>query len=103
MIPQSLVARIRWAFPDALCQALVAALSPAIGQRHRDELLTALASAGVPAGPINDVAQVFGDPQVIARGPRIEADGVPGVASPIVIDGKRQVAERGSPELDGSG
>ena len=63
-------------------------------------LLAALTAAGVPAGPINDVAEVFADPQVVARGMRIDADGVPGVASPIVIDGKRQVAERRSPALD---
>lgn len=83
-------------------QALTAALAPAFSQRRRDELLTALASSGVPAGPINDVAQVFADPQVVARGLRIETDGVPGVASPIVMDGKRQVAEKGSPGLGGA-
>lgn len=79
--------------------ALTAVLAPAISQRRRDELLVALASAGVPAGPINNVAEVFADPQVIARGLQFEAHGVPAVASPIVIDGKRQVAERGSPAL----
>lgn len=79
---------------------LTAALSPAVRQRHRDELLAALASAGVPAGPINNVAEVFADPQVVARGMKLELDGVPGVASPIVIDGKRQVAGRSSPPLD---
>lgn len=83
-------------------EALSAALSPALALRQRDELLTALASAGVPAGPINDVGQVFADRQVIARGMRIDLDGVPGVASPIVIDGKRQVAGTPSPAL-GSG
>ncbi|HWH18240.1 MAG TPA: CaiB/BaiF CoA-transferase family protein [Allosphingosinicella sp.] len=81
-------------------QALDAALAPSIAQRRRDELLTALTSAGIPAGPINDVAQVFADPQVIARGMRIDVDGVPSIASPIIIDGKRQVAERPSPALD---
>ena len=59
----------------------------------------ALASAGVPAGPINDVADVFADPQVVARAMRIDPGGVPGVASPIVIDGKRQVSDRPSPRL----
>jgi crotonobetainyl-CoA:carnitine CoA-transferase CaiB-like acyl-CoA transferase len=77
--------------------ALEAVLAPAIALRRRDELLAALAGAGVPAGPINDVAQVFADPQIIARGMRISSDGVPGVASPIVIDGKRQVSDRGCP------
>jgi len=80
-------------------EALVALLAPAIALRHRDELLDALAAGGVPAGPINDVAQVFADPQVIARGMRIDPGGVPGIASPIVIDGRRQVAETPSPPL----
>jgi crotonobetainyl-CoA:carnitine CoA-transferase CaiB-like acyl-CoA transferase len=77
--------------------SLDALLSPAIALRPRDELLAALAAAGIPAGPINDVAQVFADPQVIARGMRIDPGGVPGVASPIVIDGRRQVAGTPSP------
>jgi crotonobetainyl-CoA:carnitine CoA-transferase CaiB-like acyl-CoA transferase len=78
-------------------QALAAALAPSIARRRRDELLAALASAGVPAGPINDVAQVFADPQVVARGLRIARGGVPGVASPIVIDGRRQVSDLPAP------
>jgi crotonobetainyl-CoA:carnitine CoA-transferase CaiB-like acyl-CoA transferase len=49
------------------------------------------------------VAEVFADPQVIARGLRIDPGGIPGIACPIVIDGKRQVAERPSPACDGAG
>jgi crotonobetainyl-CoA:carnitine CoA-transferase CaiB-like acyl-CoA transferase len=79
--------------------ALDALLAPAVAGRRRDELLAALAAAGIAAGPINDVAQVFADPQVIARGLRIDPGGMPGVASPIVIDGKRQVSSRASPPL----
>jgi crotonobetainyl-CoA:carnitine CoA-transferase CaiB-like acyl-CoA transferase len=81
-------------------EALAAALAARLALHRRDELLAALAAAGVPAGPINDVAAVFDDPQVVARGMRIERDGIPGVASPIVIDGVRQVADRPSPRLD---
>jgi len=80
-------------------EALTALLAQQIALRSRDELLGALAQAGVPAGPINDVAQVFTDPQVIARGMRVDIEGIPAVASPIVIDGKRQVAMRPSPPL----
>ncbi len=80
-------------------QALTAALEPLVAQRSRDDLLATLAAAGIPGGPINDLAQVFADPQVIARGLRIDPDGIPGVASPIVIDGKRQVADTASPRL----
>lgn len=47
-----------------------------------------LERAGVPCGPINDLAQVFADPQVVARGlavtmPHGLAGSVPQVASPI--------------------
>jgi len=80
-------------------EALAALLGPALALRRSDEMLDTLASVGIPAGPINDIAQVFGDPQVIARGMQIDLDGVPGVASPIVIDGRRQVAESASPPL----
>ena len=80
-------------------QTLTAALASLIAQRQRDELLAALAAAGIPAGPINDVAQVFADPQVMARGLRIEREGIPGLASPIVIDGRRQVSDLPAPTL----
>jgi glutaryl-CoA transferase len=86
---------------DRVCnrEALAAALSGLLTQRRRAELVDALALAGIPAGPINDVAQVFADPQVVARGLRIEQGGVPAVASPIVIDGRRQVADCPAPPL----
>jgi len=50
--------------------------------------VTELERAGVPCGPINDLAQVFADPQVVARGlavtmPHGLAGSVPQVASPI--------------------
>jgi crotonobetainyl-CoA:carnitine CoA-transferase CaiB-like acyl-CoA transferase len=75
---------------------LIPLLEAALGTRGRDEFAAALEEAGIPAGPINDVAQVFADQQVVARGMQLP---FPGVASPIVIDGNRQVAERGSPIL----
>ena len=50
-------------------------------------------------GPDQRVAEVFADPQVVARGLRIDRGGIPGVASPVVIDGRRQVSDRPSPPL----
>jgi crotonobetainyl-CoA:carnitine CoA-transferase CaiB-like acyl-CoA transferase len=71
--------------------------------RSKDELLGRLAELNVPAGPINTVAQVFADPQVIARGMQLAIDSphgtLPGVASPIVIDGERMIAATASPVL----
>ncbi len=48
--------------------ALVALLEPVLRARARGDWLAALEAAKVPAGPINDLAQVFADPQVRARG-----------------------------------
>src|SRR5205814_2519232 len=57
-------------------------------KRSKQEWLEVLEAAGVPNGPINDVAQVFDEPQVKARSVRIElehpaAGKVPLVASPM--------------------
>jgi crotonobetainyl-CoA:carnitine CoA-transferase CaiB-like acyl-CoA transferase len=77
---------------------LIPLLERAMLRRGRQELADALEAAGIPAGPINAVDKVFADPQVVHRGLRIESE-APGLASPIVIDGKRQVAEAPAPRL----
>jgi crotonobetainyl-CoA:carnitine CoA-transferase CaiB-like acyl-CoA transferase len=77
--------------------ALLPLLQAAIGGWAKSDLYEALEAQGVPAGPINNVAEVFADPQVVARGMQVALDGLPGVASPIVIDGERMVADRPSP------
>jgi crotonobetainyl-CoA:carnitine CoA-transferase CaiB-like acyl-CoA transferase len=68
--------------------ALVTVLSSLLAQRTSREWIDALEPAGVPCGPINDLAQVFQDPQVVHRGMRVEAPHplsgtVPMVGSPI--------------------
>ncbi|UUL81987.1 CaiB/BaiF CoA transferase family protein [Sphingomonas qomolangmaensis] len=77
--------------------ALIPVIESATRTRPRDQLAAALEAAGVPAGPINTLDQIFADPQVVARGMRIAPGGVPGVASPIVIDGERMVSATPSP------
>jgi len=74
--------------------------------RKRAELLEALEAAGVPAGPINNVGQVFADPQVLARGmkidlPDVDARGgrVPGVRAPIRFSESAFVYDTPSPAL----
>ena len=66
---------------------------------RRDDLLAALEKAGVPAGPINSVADVFADPQFIHRGMKISPDGVPGLRTPITFSGTPLALERPSPKL----
>lgn len=77
--------------------ALIPLLEAAIAIWRKADLYEALEAKGIPAGPINAVDEVFADPQVVARGMRVSLDGLPGVASPIVIDGERMVADKPSP------
>jgi crotonobetainyl-CoA:carnitine CoA-transferase CaiB-like acyl-CoA transferase len=69
------------------------------------EWVAQLEQAGVPCGPINDLAQVFADPQVQARGlamelPHLLAGKVPQVASPIRLS-DTPVEYRNAPPLLG--
>ncbi len=79
--------------------ALSAALQAVTRGWSRDDLLAALEAQGIPAGPINDMADVFADPQVIARGLRIAPDGVPGVRLPVLFSDARLATDRASPRL----
>ena len=72
----------------------------------RDDLLEKLEAAQVPAGPINNLEQVFNDPQVRDRGMRLalKSDAaktgvIPGVRTPIILDGEPMASDRTSPLL----
>lgn len=67
------------------------------------ELLSACVEAGIPAGPINAIEQVFADPQVKARGMRMDLDGVPGVRSPFTFSDAELALDRPSPRLGEDG
>jgi crotonobetainyl-CoA:carnitine CoA-transferase CaiB-like acyl-CoA transferase len=58
-------------------------------QRSKREWLELLETAGVPNGPINDVAQVFEEPQVKARGVRLELKHGAGASLPLVASPMR--------------
>ena len=64
---------------------LVPILAETIGRWTRDGLLAALEGVGVPAGPINSVADVFDDPQILHRKMKIAPQGFDGVRTPIVF------------------
>lgn len=69
------------------------------------EWVTLLETAGVPCGPINDLAQVFADPQVQARGLRLDLPNslgstTPQVASPLRLS-ETPVTYRNAPPLLG--
>lgn len=69
-------------------EELVPLLARVMLSRTRDNWLLALESAGIPAGPINTMEQVYQDPQVVARGLRLDlptgqGGQLPSVASPL--------------------
>src|SRR6185312_2781760 len=75
-------------------EELVGRLCTLTGKMKREELLTKLEAQGVPAGPINNLEQVFNDAQVKHRGMKLDLPSkaakkgtIPGVRTPIVIDG----------------
>jgi crotonobetainyl-CoA:carnitine CoA-transferase CaiB-like acyl-CoA transferase len=83
---------------------LIAGLSALIAKFPRADLLKRLERARVPAGPINGVAEVFADPQIIDRGmrfnlPRAGGTNVPTVRTPILMSESNLVYGRASPRL----
>ena len=64
---------------------------------QKEDLLARCGDAGIPAGPINPVDQVFADRQVVARGMRVDLDRVPGVRSPFTFSEAELALDRPSP------
>lgn len=86
-----------------------ATLIPAIRQvtvfRTTQEWVRALEEAGVPCGPINDLSEVFSDPQALARGLAVDmhhplAGSLKQVASPLRLS-RTPVSYRRPPPLLG--
>jgi crotonobetainyl-CoA:carnitine CoA-transferase CaiB-like acyl-CoA transferase len=80
--------------------ALLAELRPRFAVRATAELLALLDGAGVPCGPVNDVAEALADPQVAARGSLIEVEHprlgtIRQVASPLRVDERWRSAHPG--------
>lgn len=83
---------------------LIPLLRQATVTRTTREWIAALESAGVPCGPINRLDEVFADPQVRARGLRIElphpqAGTVPLVANPMRLSASPVVYRNAPPQL----
>jgi crotonobetainyl-CoA:carnitine CoA-transferase CaiB-like acyl-CoA transferase len=85
---------------------LVAHLCGLTRKLARADILSRLEAVNVPAGPIYDLADVFSDPQVVHRGMQLrvpseaaKAGFIPGVRTPITIDGEGMAAARPAPRL----
>ncbi len=77
--------------------ALDAEIAAATAGWTKQGLLDACHAAGVPAGPINRLDEVFADPQIIARGMRVELGGMAGVRSPFTFSDGELALDRPSP------
>jgi crotonobetainyl-CoA:carnitine CoA-transferase CaiB-like acyl-CoA transferase len=85
---------------------LVGKLCALTSRFKRQDLLDKLEAATIPAGPINDLEQVFADPQVIHRGMKLDLKNPaavsgtsPGIRTPIVLDGAPMASDRPPPRL----
>lgn len=79
--------------------AMTDRITAATRQWAKADLLAACETANVPAGPINDMAEVFADPQVIARNLQIAPEGLPGVRSPMTFSSADLSLDRPAPRL----
>ena len=83
---------------------LISVLQVLFAQWDQADILMALEAAGVPAGPINTLEQVFADPQVQHRGMAFTQESpvmgqVPGVRSPLLFSGAEVGAALPPPAL----
>jgi crotonobetainyl-CoA:carnitine CoA-transferase CaiB-like acyl-CoA transferase len=87
-------------------EVLIPILAAAVRAMPRDELLRKLEVRAVPSGPINSVADVFRDPQIVSRDllvelPAPEAPGghIPSVRTPIRFSDAELAVGRPAPRL----
>jgi crotonobetainyl-CoA:carnitine CoA-transferase CaiB-like acyl-CoA transferase len=87
---------------------LIQKLADLLSRYERNALLGALEERGVPAGPINTVADVLADPQVVHRGMRVDVEGtladgatvsIPSVRTPIRFSDADLSLGRSAPRL----
>jgi len=89
-------------------EALSVHIAAQTRRRKRDELLSALERAGVPAGPINTVEQALADPQVQHRRMALSIPGeqhgaaIPGIRTPIRFSAARLNTDKAAPRLGSS-
>jgi crotonobetainyl-CoA:carnitine CoA-transferase CaiB-like acyl-CoA transferase len=86
--------------------ALVAMLAALLGAWRRDDILMRLEAAAIPAGPINSVADVLADPQIVHRqlllqldAPGVAGGRIPSVRTPIRFSDAELALGRPSPRL----
>ncbi|MBU3030889.1 CaiB/BaiF CoA transferase family protein [Paracoccus marinaquae] len=80
-------------------ERLIPLLSQATRRFARADLIATLEAAGVPGGPVNDVAEALAEPQLRARGLQIAPEGIAGLRTPIRFSRSPLVTDRAAPAL----
>ena len=87
-------------------EELVGKISVLTQKFKMQDLADRLEAVGVPAGPINNLDQVFDDPHVKHRGmqlnlplPESKTGSIPGVRTPIMFDGRPAASPNAAPKL----
>jgi len=87
-------------------ESLISGLCAMTSTLKRAQILEKLDKVNVPAGPINNIDDVFADPQVIHRKMQLALKSddapngiLPGVRTPIVLGGTPMASERPAPRL----
>jgi crotonobetainyl-CoA:carnitine CoA-transferase CaiB-like acyl-CoA transferase len=83
--------------------ALVPLISARLAAMPRAEVLAAMDAGGIPAGPINTVAEAFADPQAVARGMVQDLPGSRSPRSPLRFSDAETAADRPPPRPDEHG
>lgn len=78
---------------------VIARLTAATTGWRSGDLIAALDAAGVPSGPINNVAEALTDPQIGARALRIAPEGIAGLRTPILFSDVGLALDRAAPAL----
>ena len=82
---------------------LIPLLEARLAAMPRAEVLAAMDAGGVPAGPINTVAEAFADPQAAARGMVQVISGSKSPRSPLRFSDAEIAADRPPPRPDEHG
>ncbi len=80
-------------------EKMIAQLMASTRKMTKLDLLNACETRGVPAGPINEMDDVFSDPQIVHRQMQIDLGGIPSVRSPFNFSDADLKLCRPSPRL----
>lgn len=80
-------------------EALVPILQAETIKFTKADLLAACDANTVPAGPINNLKELFEDPHIQSRGMQIELDGLPAVRSPMRFSRSELATKTAAPKL----